>query len=157
MRRERFPRHRLQWKLLVSDPGMHHGTCYGVGNVPGIPGACATRNFTYLGRGPWFSDKRQLMICIISRLPYLDEVTAVWRDAFLYTTLLPLLCILGFDNAWFVPQIIQTRREQIMVTDQGLYSTKPQDMIPKKTPHVSTLWDLREVGLVSYTLSDMSM
>ena len=25
--RERFPRHRLQRKLLVSDPGMHHGTC----------------------------------------------------------------------------------------------------------------------------------
>ena len=23
------------------------------GNVPGIPGACATRNFTYLARGPW--------------------------------------------------------------------------------------------------------
>ena len=23
-------------------------------NVPGIPGACATRNFTYLVRGPWF-------------------------------------------------------------------------------------------------------
>ena len=25
--RERFSRHRLQWKPLVSDPGMHHGTC----------------------------------------------------------------------------------------------------------------------------------
>ena len=56
----------------VSDPGMHHGTCVTHvpwcmpgsqtsgflwrrwrGNVPGIPGACATRNFTYLARGPW--------------------------------------------------------------------------------------------------------
>ena len=50
-----FPRHRFQRKLLVSDPGMHHGTCVthvpwcmsgsltcGDGeNVPGIPGACA--------------------------------------------------------------------------------------------------------------------
>ena len=67
MRRERFPRHRLQRKPLVNDPGMHHGTCTthvpwwmsgsltrGVGeNVPGIPGACTTRNFTYLVRGPW--------------------------------------------------------------------------------------------------------
>ena len=66
MRRERFPRHRLQMKLLVSDPGMHHGTCDthvpwcmpgsrtpgGGENVPGIPGACATRNFAYLVRGP---------------------------------------------------------------------------------------------------------
>ena len=62
-----FPRHRLQRKPLVSDPGMHHGTCVtrvpwcmsgsliggGGGNVPGIPRACATPNFTYLVRGPW--------------------------------------------------------------------------------------------------------
>ena len=65
--RERFPRHRLQRKPLGSDPGMHHGTCgthvpwcmsgsltrCGGENVPGIPGACATRDFTYLVRGPW--------------------------------------------------------------------------------------------------------
>ena len=56
----------------VSDPDMHHGTCMTKvpwcmpgsltscflwnrwrGNVTGIPGACATRNFTYLVRGPW--------------------------------------------------------------------------------------------------------
>ena len=30
--RERFPRHRRQRKPLVSDPGMHHGTC--VKHVP---------------------------------------------------------------------------------------------------------------------------
>ena len=60
--RECFPCHRLERNLLVSDPGMHHGTCVthvpwcmsgsltrgGWENVPGIPGACATRNFTYL-------------------------------------------------------------------------------------------------------------
>ena len=64
--RERFPRHRLQRKPLVSDPGMHHGMCVthvpwcmsgsltrsGGENVPGIPGACATCNVTYLVRGP---------------------------------------------------------------------------------------------------------
>ena len=65
--RERFPRHRLQRKPLVSDPGMHYGTC--VTHVPwcisgslnlwrrgkrytGILGTCATRNFTYLVSGP---------------------------------------------------------------------------------------------------------
>ena len=53
---------------LFSDPDMHHGTCVthlpwcmpgrllavfgGKENVSGIPGACATRNFTYLVRGP---------------------------------------------------------------------------------------------------------
>ena len=63
---ERFPRHRLQRKPLVSDPGMQHSTCVthvpccmpgsltrgGGENVPGIPGAYATRNFTYLARDP---------------------------------------------------------------------------------------------------------
>ena len=63
----RSPRHRLKWKPPVSDPGMHHGTCVthvpwcmsgsltggGGENVPGIPGACTTRKFTYLVRGPW--------------------------------------------------------------------------------------------------------
>ena len=62
-----FPRGRLQRKLLVSDPDMHHGTCVthvpwcmsgslnrgGGENVPGIPGACATHNITYPPRGPW--------------------------------------------------------------------------------------------------------
>ena len=67
--RERFSRHRFQSKPLVNDPGMHHDTCVthvswcmsgslirgGGENVRGIPGACATRNFTYLARGPWTS------------------------------------------------------------------------------------------------------
>ena len=61
-----FSRHRLKRKPLVGDPGMHHGTCVthvprcmsgsltigGGKNVPGIPGACATWNFTYLMRCP---------------------------------------------------------------------------------------------------------
>ena len=65
--RERFPCHWLQRKSLVSDPGMHHGTyvtcvpwcmpgslnCSGGKNVPGIPGACATRVFVYLARSTW--------------------------------------------------------------------------------------------------------
>ena len=66
---ERLARNQLQRKPLVSDPGMHHGTCVthvpwdmsgsltrsGGENVLGIPGACATRNFMYLARGPWIS------------------------------------------------------------------------------------------------------
>ena len=38
--------------LRVRDPDMHHGTCVAGENVPGIPGASATRYFTYLSRGP---------------------------------------------------------------------------------------------------------
>ena len=62
--RERFPRHRLQRKPLVSNPGMHHDTCVthvswcisgsltrsGGVNVSGIPGASAICNFRYLVR-----------------------------------------------------------------------------------------------------------
>ena len=55
---ECFPRHRLQRKPRVNDPGTHRGTCLtcltrgGEENVPGIPGACATHNFKYLLKGP---------------------------------------------------------------------------------------------------------
>ena len=69
--RKRFLRHWLQMKPLVSDPGMHHGTCVthvpwcmsgsltpgGAENVPGIPGACATRYFTYLVRGACLDER----------------------------------------------------------------------------------------------------
>ena len=61
-----FPRHWRQRKPLVSDPDMHHGTCVthvpwcmsgsltrgGGENISGIPGACATRKFTYQVGGP---------------------------------------------------------------------------------------------------------
>ena len=64
---KRFPHHR---KPLVSDPGMHHGMCVthvlwcmlgsltrgGGENVPGIPGACTTRNVTYLVKSPLMTD-----------------------------------------------------------------------------------------------------
>ena len=64
--RERFSRHRLQRKPLISDPGMYHGTCVthvpwcmsgsptrgGGENVPDIPDACATRNYAHQARGP---------------------------------------------------------------------------------------------------------
>ena len=70
--RETFPRHRLRRKPLVSDPGMHHVphvpwfmsgslTRCGGENVPGNLVACATRNFSYLARGPW------------RRIPYVQE------------------------------------------------------------------------------------
>ena len=62
--RERFPRHRLQRKPLLSDLSMHHGMCIThvlwcmsgtLTRVGGknIPGACAIRNIAYLARGPW--------------------------------------------------------------------------------------------------------
>ena len=90
--RESFPRHRLQRKPLVNDPGMHHGTCVtqvpwcisgslfrgGGVNIPGIPGACATRIFTYLARSPW--EKFEYWIILIQSLPkYLNLFIYVSR------------------------------------------------------------------------------
>ena len=81
--RERFPSHRHQRKPLVNDPGMHHGTCVthvpwcmsgslthsGGENVPGIPGACATRNFRYLVKGPWAHCSKAPFIFYMFNLP----------------------------------------------------------------------------------------
>ena len=74
------PHRRLQRKPLVSDPGIHHGTCVthvpwfmsgslirsGGGNVPGIPGACATRNFTYRARGPWWRHGMETLSALLA-------------------------------------------------------------------------------------------
>ena len=63
----------LHRKPLISNHGTHHGTCVthvpwcmsgslirgGRENIPDIPGACATRNFTYLARGPWYDDHKE--------------------------------------------------------------------------------------------------
>ena len=99
--RERISRHRLQRKPLVSDPGMHHGTCVthvpwcmseslargGGENVSGIPGACANRNFTYLVRGPWHDDqstKNRLPRTWVPRRPVVrkSELMGPWTQPY---------------------------------------------------------------------------
>ena len=89
----RFRRHRLQRKSLFSDPGMHHGTCVthvpwrmsglltrgGGKNVPGIPGACATRNFMYLVRGPWIYVIYSPKVIHIWNILNADEVKSGYR------------------------------------------------------------------------------
>ena len=87
--RKRFPRHRFQRKPLVSDAGMHDGTCVthvlwcmsgslsraGGKTVPDIPNACSTRNFTYLTRG----------------LPYPEPVYTGWSSVHWNATGMPLV------------------------------------------------------------------
>ena len=58
----------------VSDPDMHHGTC--VTQLPGIPGACATCNFTYLVRGPYLSLPPMESRCVRSNYIYIKQ--GVW-------------------------------------------------------------------------------
>ena len=50
---ERFPHHWLQRKTHVPWCMSESLTRGGRENVPGIPGACAIRNYAYLIRGPW--------------------------------------------------------------------------------------------------------
>ena len=90
--RERFPYHRLHRKPLVSDSGIHHGTCVthvpwcvsgslarsGGKNVPGIPGACANLNFTYLVRGPWVSGYFCMMWFNYCIFIYVTNCHAIW-------------------------------------------------------------------------------
>ena len=91
--RERFPCHWLQRKPLVRDPGMHHGTCVthvpwcmsgsltrgGGENVLDIPVACATRNFAYLVRGPWYkspvSELLDVEACLILSSENINSVS----------------------------------------------------------------------------------
>ena len=74
---------------------MHHGTCVthvswcmsgslthdGWENVPGIPGACAARNFTYLARGPriLWRHNQELGSCWATTSNFV-----VWRSLFCY-------------------------------------------------------------------------
>ena len=72
-----FPRRRFQRKLLVSDPGMHHGTCVrhvpwcmsgsltcsDGENVPGIPGACASAILRIWQEAHWWQTMA-LHICV---------------------------------------------------------------------------------------------
>ena len=47
----------MAWASWCMDAGVAVSFEVGGGeNVPGIPGACATRNFTYLVRGQWIND-----------------------------------------------------------------------------------------------------
>ena len=83
-----FPCRRLQRKLLVSDPDMHHGTCVthvpwcmsgsltrGVGeNVPGIPGACAPAILCIWQEAHWTEMKKIYMYCLCKQLIALTRV-----------------------------------------------------------------------------------
>ena len=90
--RERFPRHRLQRKPLVSDPGMRHGTC-----VPHVrwcmsgslnprwqekrsrhSRVCANRNFTYLVRGPMQHTRRHNHDCELTFVSVAMSVYSNW-------------------------------------------------------------------------------
>ena len=91
--RERFPRHRIQREPLVSDPDMHHGTC--VTHVPwcmpgslnrsrgenvvGISGACGTRNFMYLVRGPRWQKCRTFSTAYFSVIITLGVSYSMWK------------------------------------------------------------------------------
>ena len=102
-----FPRRRLQRKPLVSDPGMHHGTCVthvpwcmsgsltrgGEENVPGIPGACtpailriwqeahARTFYPYLARSsslPWSTEARERSPTL-AKSPVLSSWRYEWK------------------------------------------------------------------------------
>ena len=89
--------HRIQRKPLVSDSGMHHGTC--VTHVPwcmsgsptcsdgenvlGVPGACSTRNFAYLVRGPYIHSFAHELYIICAKL---SQYCSIWNNYWISDT-----------------------------------------------------------------------
>ena len=108
---------------IVSDPGMHCGTyvthvpwrmsvsltCGGGENIPGIPGACATHNFTNLIRGPLmkpstfqeFNSNEETDISIDIRCQ-LNETRVFLVDHWQITYLQCLLHHCLYHKLWFV-------------------------------------------------------
>ena len=98
---ESFPRHWLQRKPIVSDPGLHHGTWVthvpwrmsvsinrgGEENVPSIPGANATPNFTYLARGLFTVDTGDIDYDLNQR----TNIAAAWMNY--YVLPLWVICV----------------------------------------------------------------
>ena len=76
--RGRFPRHRLQRKPLVNDPGVHHVMHVGIANPrwrgkrSGIHDTSATRNFMYLVRGLY-----RMTFCYISNVHVLNHCNSI--------------------------------------------------------------------------------
>ena len=97
-----FSPHRHQGKPLVSDPGMHNGRCVthmpwcmswsltrgGGGHVPGIPGACAILNFTYLAGGPWLCvnmEKLKHVLCSTWNISVIRDMTSPPQNPTIFT------------------------------------------------------------------------
>ena len=90
--RESFPRHRLQKKLLVNDPRMHHATSRTCRDAcrnrkpavmgkkfPAIPGVYATISFTYLVWGPCSGVRVWYETCFVSTTYNVFSDIHVWR------------------------------------------------------------------------------
>ena len=100
--RERFLCHRLQRKPLVSDPGLHHGTCVthvplcmsgsltrsDGENVPGIPGACATCNFCVTGKRPIAlpipDAGKHVMYSLVANTINHQRPNGIWSKVYVY-------------------------------------------------------------------------
>ena len=78
--RERFPRHQLQRKPLVSNPGMHHGTC--VTHVPW----CMSGSLTCGGRGKRSRHSRRMrnpQFYVSGKRPMVAVYIWLWMDMFI--------------------------------------------------------------------------
>ena len=125
-----FPRRRFKRKPLVSDPGMHHGTCVthvpwcmsgsltcGDGeNVPGIPGACApailriwqeAHACTYLAPQKFlFHTNVSYNICYHTRCNY------IFYHSLTYTFLLHWCFYSSCCLIWWMQTIVQLSKWQ---------------------------------------------
>ena len=127
--RERFPHHRLQRKPLVSDLGMHQGTCVthvpwcmwrsltsgGRENVPGILGACEFRNFAYLVRGPLWQPSRfsyNGAFCVVQLDYRLISPLLFWRRIYIDFS------IILYDMSLFSHNNLSRSHRYVIISDK---------------------------------------
>ena len=128
------PRRRFQRELLVSDPGMHHGTCVthvpwcmsgsltcGDGeNVPGIPGACA------------------------------PAILRIWQEAHA----VPLVLSQWRNTDTYGGIYLHTSNTSMLASSRKTYVIKWSPLIPKLHPSAyrkSYILHIAKRGLILYT------
>ena len=134
---KRFPRHRLQREPLVNGPGMQHGTCAthvpwcmsgslirgGGENVPGIPGAGTTRNFTYLEGGPCQKRMKTEQGKTALLTPLWTDRKYIWIVRFASSDISPV-CVLLLDyiHIDIILVNITINKSHIIVTNRNVYT-----------------------------------
>ena len=112
----------LQRQPLVTDPGMHHGACMsgsltrsGRENVPGIPSACATLNFTYLVRGPLRHQQRKKTIRNLYHYTFNLNEGRSKHEGMGY-----VINVLRFTWTWFHVSMSMTSIVPIVIQERGI-------------------------------------
>ena len=127
--RERFPRHRLERKRAVMHVGITNPRWRGRRSQHSGTGTCATRNFTYLARGPWPENNKGIFPATIGTKIVKSRSKPLLLCVYLYTTwwrhnldtlsVLLVFCA-GNPPTGYPPFVGKIRRSPMDSTQRGL-------------------------------------